>query len=222
MSENKNHIKFTAIDIEKYHKGQLSAKERHDLEKAALDDPFLADALEGYAVTGVDISADVTELKKRLSERVREAKIIPISSVRSRSSFPWLKIAAIIILMGGAGLLTYQFVFNSKSKDIAQVDSKKLEEIKAIDSNNIATAPLNTDDKASTIASLQEKQNNSFKEEGKGTGAGTTYQSVGSGSINKDTEITSYSFSNPVTEAPAPKKDLYEKEQHGLFTDSDK
>jgi hypothetical protein len=34
-------------DIEKYLKGELSPKEMHELEKKALSDPFLADALEG-------------------------------------------------------------------------------------------------------------------------------------------------------------------------------
>ncbi len=58
MATDNNIKNFTAADIEKYHKGLLSAKERHDLEKAALDDPFLADALEGYAVAGENVSAD--------------------------------------------------------------------------------------------------------------------------------------------------------------------
>ena len=60
-----NNIKnFTADDIEKYHKGVLSAKEMHDLEKAAMDDPFLADALEGYAVAGVNATAGRQKLPK--------------------------------------------------------------------------------------------------------------------------------------------------------------
>src|SRR5580658_5011441 len=47
MSRNKNNIPYSASDIEKYRKGELSAREMHDLEQAALDDPFLADAIEG-------------------------------------------------------------------------------------------------------------------------------------------------------------------------------
>ena len=59
---NKNPIKhFNAYDIERYHKGLLSPKERHDLEKAALDDPFLADALEGYTSANIDISKDLAK-----------------------------------------------------------------------------------------------------------------------------------------------------------------
>jgi hypothetical protein len=48
VSEEKNIINYTAADIEKYWKGTLSAAEMHAMEKAAMDDPFLADALEGY------------------------------------------------------------------------------------------------------------------------------------------------------------------------------
>ena len=60
MSDDDNNInRFTASDIEKYHKGLLSAQEKHALEKAALDDPFLADALEGYTTTGVYIADDM-------------------------------------------------------------------------------------------------------------------------------------------------------------------
>ena len=45
MSENNYHINYSASDIEKYWKGQLSAAEMHSMEKAAMDDPFLADAI---------------------------------------------------------------------------------------------------------------------------------------------------------------------------------
>ena len=38
-------------DIERYSKGELSPAEMHELERKALSDPFLADALEGYAHT---------------------------------------------------------------------------------------------------------------------------------------------------------------------------
>src|SRR5436190_16351210 len=111
---NEHNIKvFTAADIEQYHRGLLSAKERHALEKAALEDPFLADALEGYAVAGVDAETDIAELKKRLEERSNERKVIPTNTLRNRSSYTWLKVAAAIILIAGAGLLVYQFAFTN-------------------------------------------------------------------------------------------------------------
>ncbi len=128
MATNNNIKNFTAADIEKYHKGQLSGKERHDLEKAALEDPFLADALEGYAVSGVNAGADIAELKQRLSEKLEEkTKIIPISN--GRNNFRLLRAAVVITFIAGAGLLIYQFGFNNKKSEIVQADPvKKVEQ----------------------------------------------------------------------------------------------
>src|SRR5690348_3862584 len=122
MSKDSNIRSYTAIDIEKYHKGLLSPREMHDLEKAALDDPFLADALEGYAVPGINVASDIAELKKRLSDRTEEnRKVIPLAAP-PRSSFPWLRAAAMVILVLGAAFLIYQFGFNKDSnfKEVAQ------------------------------------------------------------------------------------------------------
>src|SRR5512138_247805 len=122
MSKDSNIKSYTAIDIEKYHKGLLSPREMHALEKAALDDPFLADALEGYAVPGINVTADIADLKKRISDRTEEnRKVIPLASP-PRSSFPWFRAAAMLILVLGAGFLIYQFGFNNDSsrKDVAQ------------------------------------------------------------------------------------------------------
>ena len=113
MAEN-NNIKFTSADIEKYHKGMLSAKERHDMEKAALDDPFLADALEGYNTAGVNTTRDINELKNRLQERTGSAKVILMNPGRRKAS-GWWKAAVMIILISGAGFLVYRSAFVNNS-----------------------------------------------------------------------------------------------------------
>src|SRR6185436_10080379 len=101
MSTGNNIKNFTAADIEKYHKGLLSAKERHDLEKGALDDPFLADALEGYAVAGENASADIIELQKRLAEKLGSGKVVAMKT-GGKTSFPWLRAAALLVIVAGA------------------------------------------------------------------------------------------------------------------------
>ena len=68
------HIMYTAADLERYHNGKMNAKERHALEKAALDDPFLSDALEGYSVTSGNAVSDIDLLNKRLDERISTKK----------------------------------------------------------------------------------------------------------------------------------------------------
>ena len=56
-------------------KGSLSAAEMHAMEKAAMDDPFLADALEGYKNINL-AEAGLDSLKDRLDKRV--GAVVPI------------------------------------------------------------------------------------------------------------------------------------------------
>lgn len=136
---NDNNIKtFTATDIEKYHKGLLSNKERHALEKAALDDPFLADALEGYAVAGANVTDDMVDLKKRLADRTGEAKVIPLNTGRT-NNFKLLRAAVVIAFVAGAAFLVYQFSGNKNKNDIAQNNTTKKEAVKATDSISPST-----------------------------------------------------------------------------------
>ena len=49
MPEREFHINYSIEDIERYLNGNMTAKEMHELERAALNDPLLADAIEGYS-----------------------------------------------------------------------------------------------------------------------------------------------------------------------------
>jgi hypothetical protein len=146
---------FSAGDIEKYHKGELSAREMHALEKAALDDPFLADALEGYAVPGVHMETDMADLEKRLAAKMDERKVIPITPA-GKSSFPWLRAAALIVLAAGAGFLVYQFAFNQKQSNIAKTQTRQDQEPAA--SNNNALVPIPQNDKKDTAKTIIGRQ----------------------------------------------------------------
>lgn len=141
MPDENNIRRFTALDIEKYHKGLLSAKERHELEKAALDDPFLSDALEGYATEGANVSNDLDELQKRLSGRIEDKKIIPTSSKR-HSPFTLWRVAAILVLMAGAAYLTYQFSSRNRS-EIAENKILPQKDTKSTDSATQSPAKTN-------------------------------------------------------------------------------
>lgn len=94
---NKNSAAYTTSDIEKYRKGELSAREMHDLEQTALDDPFLADALEGL-IAHPPAPEDLTELHERLTARVEKANRKPVLLIWRR-----LSIAAAVILLLGLG-----------------------------------------------------------------------------------------------------------------------
>jgi hypothetical protein len=98
MTESSNN-NYTAADIERYHAGKMSAPEMHALEKAAMEDPFLADALEGYVQTATP-QQDLAHLRTRLFGENRETKAVPL--IRRNNN--WLKAAVIILVAGGAWL----------------------------------------------------------------------------------------------------------------------
>src|SRR5215204_3107586 len=108
---------YTANDIERYHSGLLSAAEMNALEKAALDDPFLADALEGYAHAKTP-AADVSLLQERLQQRIgkdeKKKRLFYIGS-------SWMKVAALFILFAGGGWLIYQTLSKTDEKNINAV-----------------------------------------------------------------------------------------------------
>ncbi len=117
MIEQDNHKnKFTVEDIERYHAGNMTAHEMHLLEKAALDDPFLADALEGYSYTQTP-TADVQFLKNELQSRQGSNKVVVLPTEKTRNQL-W-KIAALFILVAGLGWAVYQFSFKNEPKNIA-------------------------------------------------------------------------------------------------------
>ena len=99
----KNNKKYNAIDIANYLAGTMPADERHALEKAALEDPFLADALAGYAYSK-DPRKELDEIRMRLDEKRKQQKVFSISSL---SQGAWWKIAAVFILFGGVGYFFY-------------------------------------------------------------------------------------------------------------------
>ena len=119
--EEKKHKIFTALDIEKYHRGLLSPGEMHELEKAALEDPLLADALEGYGSVSVDATADIAELQRRLEQRTSGSRVVTMSPSRN---FKWWTVASAIVILGAIGFITFKLSTNKRENSIAAFDKK--------------------------------------------------------------------------------------------------
>lgn len=93
-------------DIERYLRGEMTPQEQHALERRALDDPFLRDALEGASsVQLTDFSNDLVKLKAELAKRTTKsggARIVPLY---------WpLRIAAAVLLIAASAYLAYLMV----------------------------------------------------------------------------------------------------------------
>jgi TonB family protein len=82
-------------DIEKYLKGELTPAQMHALEKEALGNPFLAEALEGgELISAVDFSKDIAELNEKIVKRKSAAWTWP---VRIAASLLLLAISVFIV-----------------------------------------------------------------------------------------------------------------------------
>ncbi|MCF6402067.1 TonB family protein [Chitinophaga filiformis] len=83
--------------IRRYLAGELDNKAMHALEKQALDDPFLADALEGFAERKPDQRVNLADLNRRLERRVqgREEKKGGLFVLNYR----WLAAAGVLLLV---------------------------------------------------------------------------------------------------------------------------
>jgi TonB family protein len=100
MSDKRPHIKPEALAglIRQYLAGELDDKAMHALERQALDDPFLADALEGYGQHAPEQQAQQADLVSRL-----EARIAPKEGKVRTMYYRWATAAAILLLMFSAG-----------------------------------------------------------------------------------------------------------------------
>lgn len=78
-------------DIDKYLKGELTPAQMHALEKKALSDPFLADALEGVeSLSSEELRADLGDLQAAINRQVQKKNIL----------WPWVgRIAAGLLLL---------------------------------------------------------------------------------------------------------------------------
>ncbi|MBC7850615.1 MAG: carboxypeptidase-like regulatory domain-containing protein [Chitinophagaceae bacterium] len=111
MSEERNHINYNASDIRRYLDGDMSASEMHSIEKAALDDPFLADAIEGIQSARLEhsdqtIVTNLEKLKADLSAKTEQGKVV-------RFGAGWWKIAAAASVLLILSVVAYRNWFDT-------------------------------------------------------------------------------------------------------------
>lgn len=139
MNDQSQHIThYSAADIQRYLGGNMSASEMHAIEKAALDDPFLADAIEGYDAAlqshgATPVNTGLDELKAAMAEKVQPA------SGKLRSMVWWKYVAAAVVVIV-AGM--YLWNNNYSSKDVASNQAQPVVALKETDTQaNTAPAP---------------------------------------------------------------------------------
>ena len=110
---------FDGAYLERYRRGELSSSEAHALEKAALEDPLLADALDGFRMATRDTSADLALLRSQLEERIEANQAAIRQLPKTRFFSPLLRIAAILFILIGAGWFSYVFWVGPRESALA-------------------------------------------------------------------------------------------------------
>ena len=92
----------------------------HAMERAALEDPFLADTLEGYSVATADVSDDMRDLQARLEQRLQEhsqASVVPLPPSIEPPRQQWWKMAAAVLVLLGVGWGIFQWTADPHTKE---------------------------------------------------------------------------------------------------------
>lgn len=137
------HPRYRADDLLRYHQGLMSPAEMHALEKEAMEDPFLAEALEGYGQPG-DHLTRLNELHHHFASNVA-----PFAAPsRFRRMYWALGMAAAVLLIVTAAYFAYR---REATKPIAtpvlarqQPENPPLSEPPAPPSTPVPTNPADT------------------------------------------------------------------------------
>lgn len=120
MDTNKGHTnQYTAEDIVRYLQGKMSPAEMHAIEKAALEDPMLSDAIEGMqlSISRYGVRESLAPLEK-LNQKERSRKVVPVRNMK------WWTVAAAASVLIVAGVLTFNYFIenNATQEKLSKVE----------------------------------------------------------------------------------------------------
>lgn len=163
LTENSTQKNYTLTDIQAYYTGKLSFSEQHELEKTALKDPLLADAVEGYENANFNaVQTQLNSIKNKING-VQEASAKVVSINTAKSNKQWLRIAAAIIVMIGVGSTVW--IINNKQTNIETPIAYIPEEVKASTNNSNTIKEIQDSNTALTIPNAVSSAKPSNKKE---------------------------------------------------------
>lgn len=170
MSSDHKNIIYNAGDIEQYLAGKLSQQQMHAMEKAALDDPFLAEAMEGYeAMKDAEWNNQLVALRAEIAEKGSVAKVIPLH--KSKNNW-WKTAAAVLIVCAGAALTFVLTRNNTVPEEQTQQIAQTITASKDTSTQN--EAPVSVTASVNPTASDTKEELNKLREETPQAAAATT------------------------------------------------
>lgn len=124
MKEENKNIIYTAEDIKRYITGGMSPAEMHAIEMAALDDPFLAEAMEGYELMEQkDWSKELAALKQGFNKNEKEET--PVIVIGKTAAMKWWRAAAAVLVIGVAATTAYLFTNKNTNESTPEIATYK-------------------------------------------------------------------------------------------------
>lgn len=125
MAEENIYNNYSFTDIQRYLSGSMTPAEMHAIEKAALEDPFLADAIEGYRSTDAETALQhLNQIEAALYGEHADAKIISINK-NKRNRWRLLLSIAATALFAIAGIYLFSKTNGNNKNTLAQVEKKE-------------------------------------------------------------------------------------------------
>ena len=152
MNSGKN-ITYTAEYIQLYLSGKMPNKEMHELEAAALEDTFLADAIDGYENKD-NVDNDLAFLREKINNRDSKK-----SSIQIRKLYTSLSIAASLLIVFS---IAYFLINNTdhKQQKLSSNDVKPKQNISPVLQETIPIKKLANADSSSSFAKNDNNKNN--------------------------------------------------------------
>jgi hypothetical protein len=190
--------------LEDYLDGKLDAREMHLVEKYAMEDPFVAEALEGLSASPKRSLQSISLLQKQLQQRVAEQQ-----SMRKKSVITWqrLSIAATAAVMFVAGSIVFWMKENTRKEELAK-QPKKVDVTLAPKESDVAVTKPNTLSEGSAMASPEQVKPATEQEIDKAIAAAKTNAYAAVKPQKKAAAILRSTMTGPVAPAPQIAQDM--------------
>lgn len=188
-SPSDNQPGYSRENLLRYISGKMSPAEMHALERAALEDPFLADSIEGLQQEESSrVKKDLETLDQRLTNRT-DPKVIPLPP-----RIKWWRVAIVASIIGMMGLSYYLFTLRDQElPSIAQVSQDI-----AQDSGMIPGSEQLIQDSVSNATKLEEKITGT--ENSKPINSPSTFNNNSTSSVSKSDKTLPGQPPAPVTQ----------------------
>lgn len=152
---------YNYSDIQRYLQQQMTAKEKHAFEKAMMDDPFLADALEGFKNSDAGVAGrHLLETEQRVTGTKESSKVVPmVTTARS-----WWRIAALFIVIAGIALISY-LVMDRTSPGNEVAGNIRMKSVQPADTLKPAERTFTQSGKPKELLDIKEQKRSPFIKE---------------------------------------------------------